>query len=140
MVEILLEHWSDKPGYNPYIPKTNIFTELVTGLGAPVTTPTFLYRIAGEDMVSRTNRSCGFYSIKYGNLTLFGFESFPLGEDNPVINLHMLDLTDDMNQPLSHYFINSSHNTYLTGHQLTGKSSVEMYRQALLSGSRFIHS
>ena len=34
-----------------------------------------------------------------------------------------------MDCPLSYYFVASSHNTYLTGHQLRGESSVEMYRE-----------
>ncbi|XP_064623811.1 1-phosphatidylinositol 4,5-bisphosphate phosphodiesterase beta-1-like isoform X2 [Lineus longissimus] len=67
-----------------------------------------------------------------------GFLRYLLSEDNNIIDPQKFDLSEDMDQPLAHYFINSSHNTYLTGHQLTGKSSVEMYRQVLLSGCRCI--
>nr|XP_022334254.1 1-phosphatidylinositol 4,5-bisphosphate phosphodiesterase beta-1-like isoform X18 [Crassostrea virginica] len=73
-----------------------------------------------------------------GHLSQEGFLKFLLSEDNNIVPPDSLDLSHDMKQPLAHYFVNSSHNTYLQGHQLTGRSSVEMYRQVLLSGCRCI--
>nr|CAD7401563.1 unnamed protein product [Timema poppensis] len=78
------------------------------------------------------------YNSQKGQLSLDGFLRYLMSEDNPIMSPSMFDLSDDMDQPMSHYFINSSHNTYLTGHQLTGKSSVEMYRQCLLAGCRCV--
>lgn len=75
---------------------------------------------------------------KIGQLTLEGFTNYLMSPDNLPTNIHNLPVFQNMDQPLSHYFINSSHNTYLTGDQFSGKSSVEIYRQCLLAGCRCI--
>ncbi|KAG7169145.1 1-phosphatidylinositol 45-bisphosphate phosphodiesterase beta-3-like, partial [Homarus americanus] len=71
-------------------------------------------------------------------LSCEGFLKYLMSKENTVMSMEKLDQYEDMDQPLGHYFINSSHNTYLTGHQFTGKSSVEMYRQCLLAGCRCV--
>uniref|UniRef100_A0A668U322 1-phosphatidylinositol 4,5-bisphosphate phosphodiesterase n=1 Tax=Oreochromis aureus TaxID=47969 RepID=A0A668U322_OREAU len=76
--------------------------------------------------------------LKTGKISLQAFSSYLSSDENGVIPPDKLDQSEDMSFPISHYFINSSHNTYLTAGQLAGSSSVEMYRQVLLAGCRCV--
>uniref|UniRef100_M4DV18 Phosphoinositide phospholipase C n=1 Tax=Brassica campestris TaxID=3711 RepID=M4DV18_BRACM len=48
------------------------------------------------------------------------------------------EVWQDMNQPLSHYFLYTGHNSYLTGNQLNSRSSTGPIVKALRSGVRVI--
>ncbi|KAK2884329.1 hypothetical protein Q8A67_017966 [Cirrhinus molitorella] len=75
---------------------------------------------------------------KKGRMSSDGFCRYLMSDENAPVFLDRLDLCQEMDHPLAHFFISSSHNTYLTGRQFGGKSSVEMYRQVLLSGCRCV--
>lgn len=75
---------------------------------------------------------------KKGYMSSDGFCRYLMSDENAPVFLDRLELYQEMDQSLAHYFISSSHNTYLTGRQFGGKSSVEMYRQVLLSGCRCV--
>lgn len=77
-------------------------------------------------------------NLQRDRITVNGLTRYLLSDDNLLMMPNRVEMYEDMTQPLSHYFINSSHNTYLVGRQFGGKSSVEMYRQCLLAGCRCI--
>ncbi|WWD17929.1 hypothetical protein CI109_102374 [Kwoniella shandongensis] len=67
-----------------------------------------------------------------GLWTLHSLTEFLCSPDNaPTIS-------QDMTLPIQHYFISSSHNTYLVGEQWRGESTVEGYIRVLLAGCRCV--
>ncbi|CAB1431329.1 unnamed protein product [Pleuronectes platessa] len=71
-------------------------------------------------------------------MTQNGFTMYMLSLENDVVNPIHARVYQDMSHPLSHYFISSSHNTYLTKDQVTGASSTEPYIRALNQGCRCV--
>ena len=57
---------------------------------------------------------------------------------NNVFNKEKILRTQDMDHPMTDYFVNASHNTYLDGNQIIGNSSVGMYPYVLDNGTRFV--
>uniref|UniRef100_A0A8C5BWM8 Phosphoinositide phospholipase C n=1 Tax=Gadus morhua TaxID=8049 RepID=A0A8C5BWM8_GADMO len=73
-----------------------------------------------------------------GSMSLDGFQLYLCSQEGSIFNTSHKDLYQDMSQPLSHYFLSSSHNTYLLEDQLRGQSSLEAYIQALKRGCRCV--
>uniref|UniRef100_A0AAZ3RS20 Phosphoinositide phospholipase C n=1 Tax=Oncorhynchus tshawytscha TaxID=74940 RepID=A0AAZ3RS20_ONCTS len=74
-----------------------------------------------------------------GWMSFEGFARFLMDKDNFASkNEESRVNTEELQYPMSYYYVESSHNTYLTGHQLKGESSVELYSQVLLQGCRSV--
>uniref|UniRef100_A0A8C5QKT2 Phosphoinositide phospholipase C n=1 Tax=Leptobrachium leishanense TaxID=445787 RepID=A0A8C5QKT2_9ANUR len=75
---------------------------------------------------------------KQNSMTKDGLLMYLLSDDGNLFNPAHQKVYQDMTQPLSHYFISSSHNTYLMEDQLKGPSSTEAYIRALTRGCRCV--
>ncbi|XP_056091551.1 1-phosphatidylinositol 4,5-bisphosphate phosphodiesterase delta-1b isoform X1 [Rhinichthys klamathensis goyatoka] len=71
-------------------------------------------------------------------MTKDGFLMYLHQPEGLIFNPAHKSVYQDMKQPLNHYFISSSHNTYLLEDQLKGPSSTEAYIKALLKGCRCV--
>ncbi|XP_051569905.1 1-phosphatidylinositol 4,5-bisphosphate phosphodiesterase delta-3-A isoform X2 [Myxocyprinus asiaticus] len=67
-----------------------------------------------------------------------GFTMYMLSKENDIFNPDHAHVYQDMSRPLAHYYISSSHNTYLTKDQVTSASSTEPYIRALNQGCRCV--
>ncbi|XP_010081713.1 PREDICTED: 1-phosphatidylinositol 4,5-bisphosphate phosphodiesterase eta-2 [Pterocles gutturalis] len=75
---------------------------------------------------------------KEGALGIDGFTNYMRSPSGDIFNPEHYQVNQDMTYPLSHYFITSSHNTYLMGDQLMSQSRVDMYAWVLQSGCRCV--
>uniref|UniRef100_A0A665ULG0 Phosphoinositide phospholipase C n=1 Tax=Echeneis naucrates TaxID=173247 RepID=A0A665ULG0_ECHNA len=94
-------------------------------------TPDYVAEIIDKFEVSDENKQRSIMGIE-------GFTSFMRSPTCDIFNPLHHEVNQDMEQPLSNYFIASSHNTYLTGDQLLSHSKTDMYAWVLQSGCRCV--
>ncbi|XP_051813621.1 1-phosphatidylinositol 4,5-bisphosphate phosphodiesterase eta-1 isoform X1 [Acanthochromis polyacanthus] len=94
-------------------------------------TSEYVAEIIDKFEVSEENKQQGIMGIE-------GFTSLMRSPTCDVFNPLHHEVNQDMEQPLSNYFIASSHNTYLTGDQLLSHSKTDMYAWVLQSGCRCV--
>nr|XP_046908835.1 1-phosphatidylinositol 4,5-bisphosphate phosphodiesterase zeta-1-like isoform X2 [Dermatophagoides farinae] len=119
------------------------------------------YSISGRDMISREGLSLFFIEEQNERLTedelnelMSEFSEEFQGQQfitrsafyyimetpkwSELFDYDQREICQDMTRPMTDYFIASSHNSYLSGNQLSSESSYEMYRKILLTGCRCI--
>ncbi|XP_066049999.1 1-phosphatidylinositol 4,5-bisphosphate phosphodiesterase eta-1 [Chamaea fasciata] len=94
-------------------------------------TPEYCLDIIQKFEVSEENK-------KQNVLGIEGFTSFMRSPACEVSNPLHREVHQDMEQPLCHYYIASSHNTYLSGDQLLSQSRADMYARVLQAGCRCV--
>ncbi|XP_059912817.1 1-phosphatidylinositol 4,5-bisphosphate phosphodiesterase eta-2a isoform X2 [Gadus macrocephalus] len=75
---------------------------------------------------------------KQGVMGIDGFTNYMRSPAGDIFRPEHYEVNQDMDRPLCHYFIASSHNTYLMGDQLMSQSRVDMYTWVLQAGCRCV--
>lgn len=71
-------------------------------------------------------------------VSFYVFANYIFSNDNSIFNQFKASVYQNMDHTLTHYYINSSHNTYLMENQLTGKSSTQAYINVFNKGCRCV--
>ncbi|KAJ7357756.1 hypothetical protein OS493_023230 [Desmophyllum pertusum] len=75
---------------------------------------------------------------KMREMGIDGLTNYLKSQDGDIFNPAHDEVYQDMSHPLTHYYVASSHNTYLLQDQLRGPSSVDAYINALKKGCRCV--
>ncbi|KAG8380819.1 hypothetical protein BUALT_Bualt06G0056100 [Buddleja alternifolia] len=103
----------------------------------------FLVEVQGEENATMEDAQSVMDGLKHlhifhrRGLNLEAFFKYLLGDVNPPLD-PKIGVHHDMTAPLSHYFIYSTHNTYLTGNQVSSNSSDIPIIRALEGGVRVV--
>ncbi|XP_010446184.1 PREDICTED: phosphoinositide phospholipase C 1-like, partial [Camelina sativa] len=103
----------------------------------------FVIQVQGEKHADISHVKDIFHLLKHHGvfhprgLHLEGFYRYLLSDFNSPLP-PAREVWQDMNLPLSHYFLYTGHNSYLTGNQLNSDSSIVPIVEALRKGVRVI--
>nr|XP_047123676.1 1-phosphatidylinositol 4,5-bisphosphate phosphodiesterase zeta-1 [Hydra vulgaris]XP_047123677.1 1-phosphatidylinositol 4,5-bisphosphate phosphodiesterase zeta-1 [Hydra vulgaris]XP_047123678.1 1-phosphatidylinositol 4,5-bisphosphate phosphodiesterase zeta-1 [Hydra vulgaris] len=83
-----------------------------------------------KKIISKHDENRGSYLSAEGVIRML------ISEENDILDPIHKNIHQDMTRPLTDYFINSSHNTYLLNDQVLGMSSTKAYEKALKKGCK----
>ena len=114
-----------------------VFGEGRESVAAEDFTQSFLIERQGNDDATTDIRIYGSRSEDRESIDRISFGEYLFSSENDLFDPAKQRFDESvLNETLSEYWINSSHNTYLTGDQIQSKSSLEAYAVALQRGCK----